>query len=133
MKKFVLLALIAFSLSSFAQIGKLKRNWVKVDDQNSVADYYIDPASIVKKGDLRRVFVMSDLQISSMKYKSTITEVVIKCDLNDENKFYSAYAESYSENMLQGVFLEGGKYPDAGTLEDVYGSYISVAKSVCRQ
>lgn len=133
MKKFALLAAAFICLNASAQIGKTKRNWVKVDDQNSVADYYIDPASIVRQIDLQRVFVMSDLKISSLKYKSTIAEVVIKCGLNDDNKFYSTYAESYSENVLEGVLVEGGKHPNTGTLEDVYGSYISIAKSVCRR
>ena len=134
MKIFILICVVLSNVifkSALAQIGLQKRNWVKVEDLNVVADYYIDPASIINRSESRRVIVLSDRKAPSLTNGSVITEMIFKCNQNGGNEFYATYAEMYSGSMLSGDLVGGGRYPDAGKFNNVFGSYISVANMVC--
>lgn len=128
---FMVVACLAFNAS--AQMGKQKRNWTKVEDSNSLADFYYDPDSIVKREDTLRVLILMDVNISSEKTKSYFYEMILKCSAVGIHKFYQTYRESYGENKLQGDLQinESGMYPNAGIYEDVTGSHISVARVLC--
>ena len=119
---------------SFAQIGQQKREWVKVDDDtNMVANFYIDPKSIVIKNDVRRVFSMTDLKISSSgpsSTKSRFMEILFKCNPENSRKAYTSYMESYSGQMLTGKLLDGGRAP-AELYEELIGSEVYIADVVC--
>lgn len=134
MKILILICIVLCNLVSTiaqAQIGLQKRAWIKVEDLNSIADYYIDPSSIINRSESRRVLVLSDRKAPTMTKGSVITEMIFKCNQNAENEFYATYAEEYSGSMLSGDLVGGGRYPEAGNFKNVFGSYISVSNMVC--
>ena len=137
MKKFLyplaLIALLCLALNAAAQMGTQKRNWIKVEDTNTLADFYFDPESIVKREGALRVLILMDVNISSEKIKSYFYEMILKCSSSGSHKYYQTYQETYSGNMLQGGLLMSGSgmNPNAGIYEDVNGSHISVAKVLC--
>jgi len=129
--RLVFFTLLLGYVSAFAQIGKQnKREWILVDGENPVANYYIDAGSVLSKNDLLRVFILVDLKIKLEEGQSSFQELIFRCGPINKRLVRFSYFEYYSGKMLSGNILNGGVVNDE-SWTDLVGSLIPVANFVC--
>lgn len=128
--RLIVLTLLLGCVTAFAQPGKQKREWVLVDGENPVADFYVDQNSILLKNGLRRVFILVDMKITYADGQSSFQERIFKCDPISLRRASYSYIEYYSGQMLAGNLLNGGYFKDENWTE-VSGSDIFIVNFVC--
>lgn len=99
-KKTVLMLLLLTTGSAWAE-------WVKVDEAIE-GDKYIDPATIRKDGDIRRVWEILDLKKRN-KYGQSSIRTRVEYDCKQE-RYNILSLTTHSKSMAQGSIIDNGNF-----------------------
>lgn len=102
--------------------------WVKVDE-NTEGHVYIDPATIKKDGNFRKVWELIDAKQQGPKGAKSM-RVLKEYDCKEERSRVLSFA-AFSEPMLRGKMLESGDPVDFGIYIAPGTTGAAILKTVC--
>jgi hypothetical protein len=102
--------------------------WVKVEESN-IANFYIDPATIRKDGNMRRVWMVRDLKERN-KAGERSNRFLGEYDCKDERYRLLSHS-AHTETMLGGNVLYSGDVTDNWSYIPPGSVIVTVLKIVC--